>query len=102
MHLSNADKEWRQAPQVRWLLRLFIEYLGSTRYAVVTLICALCCISQAQIVTPYNPDSNQDSAIGSADLVDFLAFFGYPFTPDAIEINGEDFLSTLITLTEQV
>jgi len=72
------------------------------RYVIVTLICTLCSFTQAQIVTPYNPDSNQDSAIGSADLVDFLAYFGYPFTPDAIEINGEDFLSTLITLTEQV
>lgn len=72
------------------------------RYLIVGLICAFCSFTQAQIVTPYNPDSNQDSAIGSADLVDFLAFFGYAFTPDPIEINGEDFLSTLITLTEQV
>jgi len=72
------------------------------RFVILVFICAFCPFTQAQIVTPYNPDSNQDSAIGSADLVDFLAYFGYPFTPEAIEIDGEDFLSTLITLTEQV
>jgi len=55
-----------------------------------------------QFIAPYNPDSNQDSAIGSADLIDFLAFFGYDFMPPAIEIEGEDVLSTLVNLTEQM
>ena len=55
-----------------------------------------------QILPPYNPDSNADSAISTSDLIDFLTLFGYGFMPPPIEIDGVDLLTTLISLTEQV
>ena len=72
------------------------------RFRLLFMLMVLLIEAQGQFVAPYNPDSNQDSAIGSADLVDFLAFFGYDFLPPAIEIEGEDIMTTLISLTEQV
>ncbi|MGB0172313.1 MAG: pentapeptide repeat-containing protein, partial [Flavobacteriales bacterium] len=72
------------------------------RFGLLLMLMVLLGEAQGQFIAPYNPDSNQDSAIGSADLIDFLAFFGYDFLPPAIEIEGEDVLSTLINLTEQM
>lgn len=79
-----------------------VSYLEVMRFGLLLMLMVLLGEAQGQFIAPYNPDSNQDSAIGSADLIDFLAFFGYDFLPPAIEIEGEDVLSTLIALTEQV
>ena len=72
------------------------------RFSLLLIIMVMLGDAQGQFIAPYNPDSNQDSAIGSADLIDFLAFFGDEFLPPAINIEGEDVLSTLISLTEQM
>lgn len=72
------------------------------RFGLLLMVMLLLGEAQGQFISPYNPDSNQDSAIGSADLIDFLAFFGYDFLPPAIEIEGEDIMTTLVNLTEQM
>ena len=77
-------------------------YLDVMRCRLLLMFMVILVEAQGQFVAPYNPDSNQDSAIGSADLVDFLAFFGYDFLPPAIEIEGEDIMTALINLTEEV
>jgi len=58
--------------------------------------------AHGQLTAPYNPESNQDSTIGSADLIDMLSYFGLEFLPPAIEVDGQDILATLNSLTEQV
>lgn len=66
---------------------------------ILTLLCGTI---HAQFIAPYNPDSNADSAIGSADLIDLLATFGYEFLPPTIELEGEDIMAVIVGLTEQV
>ena len=54
---------------------------------------------QAQIVYPFNPDSNADSLVGSADLIDVLSTFGAMFETESITLDEqplEELLSTLI------
>ena len=58
--------------------------------------------AHGQVTAPYNPESNQDSTIGSADLIDLLTNFGLEFLPPAIEVDGQDLLATLNSLIEQV
>ncbi|MCH1580506.1 MAG: pentapeptide repeat-containing protein [Luminiphilus sp.] len=55
------------------------------------LACLALCASlsaSAQVVYPYNPDANGDSAITSGDLLDFLPVFATTFTPQGITIDG--------------
>jgi|GEM_PF-1607956 len=55
------------------------------------LACLALCASlsaYAQVVYPYNPDANGDSAISSSDLLDFLPVFATTFTPQGITIDG--------------
>ena len=55
------------------------------------LACLALCASlsaSAQVVYPYNPDANGDSAITSGDLLDFLPVFATSFTPQGITIDG--------------
>ena len=44
--------------------------------------------ASAQVVYPYNPDANGDSAITSGDLLEFLPLFASVYTPQGITING--------------
>ena len=65
------------------------------------LACLAICASlsaSAQVVYPYNPDANGDSAITSGDLLDFLPVFATMFTPEGITIDGvplDEWLSDL-------
>ncbi|MDA9863856.1 pentapeptide repeat-containing protein [Flavobacteriales bacterium] len=65
------------------------------------LACLALCASlsaYAQVVYPYNPDANGDSAITSGDLLDFLPVFATTFTPEGITIDGvllDEWLSDL-------
>mgnify|MGYP001172342540 FL=1 len=61
--------------------------------ALLFFLPALC---HAQSVTlPYNPDANQDSAIGAPDLLELLPLFGSYFTPSEIQVDDQ-------TLTEYI
>jgi len=44
--------------------------------------------ASAQVVYPYNPDANGDSAITSGDLLDFLPMFATTFTLQGITVDG--------------
>ena len=58
---------------------------------LLALLFSFCTIASAQTVTlPYNPDANQDSVIGSPDLLEFLPLFGNEFTPGEVLIDGEN------------
>lgn len=58
---------------------------------LLALFLSVCTIASAQTVTlPYNPDANQDSVIGAPDLLEFLPYFGGPFTPGEVLIDGEN------------
>ena len=65
------------------------------------LACLVLCASltaSAQVVYPYNPDANGDSAITSGDLLDFLPVYATTFTPQGITIDGvplEEWLGNL-------
>ena len=65
------------------------------------LACMALCASlsaSTQVVYPYNPDANGDSAITSGDLLDFLPVFATTFTPEGITIDGvplDEWLSDL-------
>lgn len=72
------------------------------KVAKLLILLMLCGTIHAQFIAPYNPDSNADSTIGSSDLIDFLATFGYDFLPPTIELEGEDIMAVIVGLTEQV
>ena len=57
--------------------------------------------ASAQSVTlPYNPDANQDSVIGAPDLLEFLPYFGGPFTPGEVIIDGQTLTDYIAALEE--
>lgn len=55
------------------------------------LFCLMhCVLCHGQDVTlPYNPDFNQDSAIGAPDLLQFLPLFGGYFSAQPVLIDGQ-------------
>jgi uncharacterized protein (TIGR02145 family) len=67
----------------------------------LSLLCILMaptlCWGQS-VTLPYNPDSNQDSAIGSPDLLDFLPLFGGYFAPTEVLLDGQ----TVTTYIESI
>ena len=57
------------------------------------------CYAQ-EIIPPFNPDANQDSAIGAPDLLEMLPLFGGYFTPAPVMIDGitaESYITQLQT-----
>lgn len=52
-----------------------------------------------QIDPPYNPDTNEDGAIGSSDLMGLLALFGYDFEAESIFVDGMTLEAYLMSLT---
>ena len=69
------------------------------------LACLALCASlsaSAQVVYPYNPDANGDSAITSSDLLDFLPVFATTFTPQVITIDGVPLDQWLIDLNSVI
>ena len=60
--------------------------------------------AQAQIAIeyPYNPDSDGDEVIGSADLLSLLSVFGLQYELDSIYIDGIGLEAFLLELTEVV
>ncbi len=59
-----------------------------------TILLALLVSSRAvlaqNVILPYNPDANQDSVIGTPDLLEFLPYFGGAFTPGEVLIDEEN------------
>ena len=58
--------------------------------------------AQIEIQYPYNPDSDGDEVIGSADLLSLLSVFGLQFELDSIYIDGIGLDAFLLELTEAV
>ena len=64
------------------------------KHLLTAIACCLAVAGSAQ--TPYNPDSNGDGFVGSADLVTLLSFYGElapvdsltVVTADALELSG--------------
>jgi len=56
----------------------------------------------AQIVYPFNPDSNADSLIGSADLIDVLSNFGSMFQAESITLDEQPLEALLSTLIAEI
>lgn len=62
------------------------------------LICCISsmCLGQLSVDYPYNPDADQDSAVGAVDLLELLTLFGAEFEINGIYLDNlslEDFLS---------
>ena len=53
------------------------------------LVCSRVVLAQ-NVTLPYNPDANQDSVIGTPDLLEFLPYFGGTFTPGEVLIDEEN------------
>jgi len=58
-------------------------------------------IASAQtVILPYNPDANQDSVIGAPDLLEFLPYFGGPFIPGEVLMDGQTLSEYIAALEE--
>jgi len=70
-----------------------------SRTYLLALFLSLGLLASAQSVTlPYNPDVDQDSAIGAGDLLGLLPLFGNYFTPSEVLVDGEtltDYIAAL-------
>lgn len=64
------------------------ELVGTMKRFLACLVLCASLSASAQVVYPYNPDANGDSAITSGDLLDFLPVFATTFTPQGITIDG--------------
>lgn len=58
------------------------------RLAHLLVLMVMCGSMHAQFIAPYNPDSNADSAIGAADMLDFLPLYGTNFIPESITLDS--------------
>lgn len=58
--------------------------------------------TQAQVVYPFNPDSNNDSLIGAGDLLESLSTFGSTFLPEPILVDSIPLEVVLANLIEQI
>ncbi len=56
----------------------------------------------AQIDLPYNPDADEDSLIGTTDLLPLLALFGGEFEPDEILFNDVALVQVILTMQETI
>ena len=60
------------------------------------------CAQTAQIDLPYNPDADEDSLIGTTDLLPLLALFGGEFEPDEILFNDVALVQVILTMQETI
>jgi hypothetical protein len=68
------------------------------KYLLVTIGCFFCLAMSAQtgfVEFPYNPDSDGDDLIGTADLLDLLALYGLEFSEEDLYLS-EDSTSALL------
>ena len=56
----------------------------------------------AQIDLPYNPDADEDSLIGTTDLLPLLALFGGEFEPDEILFNDVALVQVILAMQETI
>lgn len=56
----------------------------------------------AQIDLPYNPDADEDSLIGTTDLLPLLALFGGEFEPDEILLNDVALVEVILAMQETI
>jgi len=71
------------------------------RTYLLALFLSLGLLASAQtVVLPYNPDVDQDSAIGAGDLLGLLPLFGNYFTPGEVLIDGETLTDYIAALEE--
>ena len=56
----------------------------------------------AQIDLPYNPDADEDSLIGTTDLLPLLALFGGEFEPDEILFNDVALVEVILAMQETI
>jgi hypothetical protein len=62
------------------------------KYLLVTIGCFFCLAMSAQtgfVEFPYNPDSDGDDLIGTADLLDLLALYGLEFSEEDLYLNDD-------------
>ena len=64
------------------------EIVSAMKRLLTCLVLFASFSASAQVIYPYNPDANGDSAITSGDLLDFLPVFATTFTPQGITIDG--------------
>ena len=64
------------------------------------LLSAAFCLPAQTIVPPYNPDVDQDSAIGAGDLLGLLPLFGNYFTPSEVTVDGQTLTEYIAALEE--
>ena len=70
------------------------------KHFMTTLLCLFAMNMSAQtgfVEFPYNPDSDGDDLIGTADLLDLLSLFGSEFSEEDLYIN-QDSTSAVINL----
>ena len=60
------------------------------------------CAQTAQIDLPYNPDADEDSLIGTTDLLPLLALFGGEFEPDEILFNDVALVQVILAMQETI
>ncbi|MDA8606603.1 hypothetical protein N9L13_06190, partial [Flavobacteriales bacterium] len=85
---------------------LFTRPLFAVQALLLAIFCSFGCVqsvhAQIEIDYPYNPDSDGDEVIGSADLLSLLSVFGVQFELDSIYIDGIGLEAFLLELTEIV
>ena len=67
--------------------------------ASMAIIAAASTSAQLQVDYPYNPDIDEDSIIGTVDLLELLVHFGNEFDIDGIQIDSLALESYLMNLT---
>jgi hypothetical protein len=72
------------------------------RICILFILMAMLGSTQAQVVYPFNPDSNNDSLIGSSDLIDVLSSFGSMFETEAITLDEQPLEELLFTLIAEI
>ena len=81
----------------------YLTALLAACLSVATLLTSpKACTAQIAIEYPYNPDSDGDEVVGTADLLQLLTVFGMEFQLDSIYVDGVGLEIFLQDLTELV
>ena len=92
---------YKPTPNTVVVRRNFPEIVCMTRICLLALLLsAAFCLPAQTIVPPYNPDVDQDSAIGAGDLLGLLPFFGTYFTPGEVTVDGQTLTEYIAALEE--
>ena len=91
----------KPTPNTVVVRRNFPEIVCMTRICLLALLLsAAFCLPAQTIVPPYNPDVDQDSAIGAGDLLGLLPLFGNYFTPSEVTVDGQTLTEYIAALEE--